>query len=102
MHMRILWVMELPYSMVDLFGTNTWEEAVARVKEFADKHPDLPWIQGRGWDQNKWPGKTYPTNEALNKLFPDKPVVLKELMDMHRLLTRKRWSLQGSKPDKPL
>ena len=42
---------------VDLFGTTSWEEALDRVKVFADKHPDLPWIQGRGWDQNRWLGR---------------------------------------------
>jgi predicted amidohydrolase YtcJ len=83
--------------MVDLFGTNTWEEAVARVKEFADKHPDLPWIQGRGWDQNKWPGKTYPTNEALNKLFPDKPVVLKRVDGHASIANQKAMDLAGIK-----
>jgi predicted amidohydrolase YtcJ len=61
---------------VNLFGTNTWEEAVARVKEFANQHPELTWIEGRGWDQNKWPGKQFPDNRLLNELFPNKPVVL--------------------------
>ncbi|MCX6336757.1 MAG: amidohydrolase family protein, partial [Bacteroidetes bacterium] len=64
---------------VDLFGTTTWQEAVERVKDFAAKHPDLLWIQGRGWDQNRWPGKTYPTNELLNQLFPDRPLVLQRV-----------------------
>ncbi len=61
---------------VNLFGTNTWEEAVARVKDFANQHPELTWIEGRGWDQNKWPGKQFPDNRLLNELFPNKPVVL--------------------------
>ncbi len=61
---------------VDLFGTNSFEEAVDRVKAFAAAHPDLTWIQGRGWDQNRWPGKTFPTNALLNQAFPNLPVVL--------------------------
>ncbi len=61
---------------VDLFGTATWEETVERVKAFAAKHPEMKWIQGRGWDQNKWPGKKYPTNELLNAAFPSIPVVI--------------------------
>ncbi len=82
---------------VDLFGTTSFEEAVARVKEFAEKHPDLPWIQGRGWDQNKWPGKTYPTNDALNKLFPDKPVVLKRVDGHASIANQKAMDLAGIK-----
>ena len=61
---------------VNLFGTKPWEEAVARVKDFANQHPELTWIEGRGWDQNKWPGKQFPDNRLLNELFPNKPVVL--------------------------
>lgn len=80
---------------VDLFGTATWEEAVARVKDFAAKHPDLPWIEGRGWDQNKWPGKNYPTNEALNTAFPDKPVVLKRIDGHASIANQKAMDLAG-------
>jgi predicted amidohydrolase YtcJ len=61
---------------VDLFGTTNFDEVVSRVEKFAKEHPSEPWIRGRGWDQNKWPGKAYPTNEKLNSLFPDKPVLL--------------------------
>lgn len=61
---------------VDLFGTNTWEETVNRIVLFAKQHPEMKWIQGRGWDQNRWPGKTFPTNELLNKAFPNTPVVI--------------------------
>ena len=60
----------------DLLNTNSFEEALARLKAFAASHPNEQWILGGGWDQNKWPGKTYPTNEKLNALFPDKPVFL--------------------------
>ena len=61
---------------VDLFGTNSWEEAVARVKQFAAEHPEMEWIEGRGWDQNKWPGKKFPDNRLLNESFPNRPIVL--------------------------
>lgn len=82
---------------VDLFGTNTWEETVARVKAFADEHPDLYWIQGRGWDQNRWPGKNFPTNEELNKLFPDKPVVLTRVDGHASIANQKALDLAGIK-----
>lgn len=61
---------------VDLFGTNSWEETVAKIQQFAQQHPEMKWIQGRGWDQNRWPGKKFPTNELLNKAFPTTPVVI--------------------------
>lgn len=79
----------------DLFGTNSWEETVARIKTFAEAHPDLPWIQGRGWDQNRWPGKAYPTNEELNKLFPDKPVVITRVDGHASIANQKALNLAG-------
>lgn len=82
---------------VDLFGTKTWEETVARVKAFADEHPDLFWIQGRGWDQNRWPGKSFPTNEELNQLFPDKPVVITRVDGHASIANQKALDLAGIK-----
>lgn len=79
----------------DLFGTNSWEETVARINTFAEAHPDLPWIQGRGWDQNRWPGKAYPTNEELNKLFPDKPVVITRVDGHASIANQKALDLAG-------
>jgi predicted amidohydrolase YtcJ len=59
-----------------LFGSVSFEEVVQRVKQFSDAHPGQPWILGRGWDQNKFPGKSFPDNGLLNQLFPSTPVVL--------------------------
>jgi len=67
---------------VDLMFVPSWEEAIARVKDFAAKHPGKGWIKGRGWDQNRFPGKQFPTNAELNTLFPDRPVLL-ERVDGH-------------------
>ena len=67
---------------VDLMFVNSWEEVINRVKDFAAKHPGTSWIRGRGWDQNRFPGKQFPTNELLNILFPDRPVIL-ERVDGH-------------------
>ena len=82
---------------VDLYGTTSWEEAVERVKTFAAKNPTIPWIQGRGWDQNKWPGKTYPTNALLNQLFPNKPVVLQRIDGHASIANQKAMDLAGIK-----
>ena len=43
------------------------------------------WIFGRGWDQNLWPDKKFPTHEALTRAFPNNPVVLTRI-DGHALL----------------
>ncbi|HEY4108946.1 amidohydrolase [Puia sp.] len=81
-----------------LFGSTSFEEVVQRVKQFADAHPGLAWIQGRGWDQNKFPGKAFPENTLLNQLFPSTPVVL-ERVDGHALIANaKALELAGIHP----
>ena len=83
---------------VDLFDTTSWEEAVERVKVFAAAHPELAWIEGRGWDQNKWPGKKYPTNALLNTLFPNTPVVLQRVDGHAAIANQKAFDIAGVKP----
>lgn len=60
---------------VNLIGTKSWDEVIQRVQEFAKTHPD-GWITGRGWDQNDWENKEFPTKTELDRLFPDRPILL--------------------------
>lgn len=82
---------------VDLTGTESWEEAVERVKEFA-KNSDAEWITGRGWDQNDWPVKKFPTNDLLNAAFPDRPVLLTRIDGHAAIGNRKAFELAGVQP----
>ncbi|MEN9381809.1 MAG: hypothetical protein RI940_690 [Bacteroidota bacterium] len=83
---------------VDLMFVPSWEEAIIRVKDFAAKHPGKGWIKGRGWDQNRFPGKQFPTNAELNALFPDRPVIL-ERVDGHASIANDfALGLAGVKP----
>ena len=87
---------------VDLFGSASFEEVVSRVQQFVKAHPGLPWITGRGWDQNKFPGKSFPDNTALNSLYPSTPVVL-ERVDGHALIANaKALELAGIQPGQQL
>lgn len=63
---------------VDLTNTKSWDEVLIRCKEFVAKS-NPQFLTGRGWDQNDWALKNFPTNEELNKLFPDIPVLLKRV-----------------------
>lgn len=85
-----------------LFGSASFEEVTARVQQFSQAHPGLPWITGRGWDQNKFPGKAFPDNEMLNHLFPTTPVVL-ERVDGHAIIANaKALDLAGVQPGQKL
>ena len=83
---------------VDLFGTTSWDEVVSRVKKFADEHPQEPWIKGRGWDQNDWKDTKYPTNEILNKLFKERPVILTRVDRHAAIVNQKALTLAGVTP----
>ncbi|GAA4816313.1 amidohydrolase [Litoribaculum gwangyangense] len=60
---------------VNLVGTTSFEDMINKVVEFQNKN-NLPYIRGRGWDQNDWEDKTMPTKEILDSLFPNTPVAL--------------------------
>ncbi len=81
---------------VDLVGTSNWEEVIERVKAFAAKNPD-GWITGRGWDQNDWAIKEFPTNEKINESFPDRPVILTRVDGHAALANQKALDIAGVK-----
>ncbi len=83
---------------VDLYDSKSMDELVQRVKAFDSTHPNESWILGRGWDQNKFPGKAFPTNDALNKLFPNKPVLLERVDGHASIANNKAFELAGVKP----
>ncbi len=61
---------------VDLAGVTSYDEVIARVVARARDTPAGEWVVGRGWDQNLWDGKAFPTHEALSAAVPDHPVFL--------------------------
>lgn len=70
--------------VVDLVGTRSFDEVVERVVAFQQERPSS-FILGRGWDQNDWEVKEFPTKDKLDELFPDTPVAL-ERIDGHAYL----------------
>ena len=68
----------------DLYGTTSFEEVIQRMIDFS-KTNKFKWNLGRGWDQNDWTLKEFPSNEKLDSLFPTKPVFLMRI-DGHAAL----------------
>lgn len=64
---------------IDLTGARSWSEVLERTRVFAQAHPDRTWIIGRGWDQNLWADKQDPDKDELDRLFPDRPVLLQRI-----------------------
>jgi hypothetical protein len=61
---------------VNLVGTRSYDEVVARVAERARTARPGEWIRGRGWDQNDWADTRFPSHEALSLAVPNNPVYL--------------------------
>ncbi len=61
---------------LDLSETRSLAEALAKIAAYAQAHPDRPWILGRGWNQELWPEKRFPTAAELDAVVPDRPVWL--------------------------
>lgn len=63
----------------DLSGAKSWEEVLARMVEYAKNNPEKTWLLGRGWDQNLWDVKEFPDRKELDRIFPDRPVLLQRV-----------------------
>ena len=74
----------LTLQTADLTGTESFEQILEILLEHSQKFPS-EWLLGRGWDQNDWEIKEFPTNERLDELFPGKPVLITRI-DGHAAL----------------
>jgi len=61
--------------LCDLNGLRTKGEVLARIREYAEAHPDAAWITGGGWDLPLFP-QANPRKEDLDAAVPDRPAVI--------------------------
>ena len=80
---------------VNLTGTESWDDILTRLSDFAKGLAKDQWLIGNGWDQNDWTNKNYPTNEKLNELFPDRPVFLSRIDGHAAVANQKALDLAG-------
>jgi hypothetical protein len=59
----------------DLDGAEDLDGALARIRAYAQAHPDREWIDGSGWRMEWFPGGT-PSRELLDRVVPDRPAYL--------------------------
>ncbi len=85
----------------DLTGANSWDEVLQRLQEFAKSNPEA-WLLGRGWDQNDWDQKQFPTKERLDQLFPDRPVYLTRIDGHAAIANQKALDIAGVKDNQSI
>ena len=82
----------------DLTTAGSFNQLLDILEAHNTKHSP-EWLTGRGWDQNRWPGKRFPNNTELNRLYPETPVVLTRI-DGHAVLVNDAAILKaGITPD---
>lgn len=80
---------------VDLVGTRSYEEVIARVVERAKTARPGEWIRGRGWDQNDWADTRFPTHVVVSRAVPNNPVYLTRVDGHASLVNAKALELAG-------
>jgi predicted amidohydrolase YtcJ len=61
---------------LNLEGTNSLEDFLAKVKERVAKTEPGKWVTGRGWIETFWKPPQFPTRGDLDKIAPNNPVWL--------------------------
>jgi predicted amidohydrolase YtcJ len=72
----------LSLQQVNLDEARTVDEIQRKVKQYADTHPDLAWILGRGWNYTVFTASGLPDKGYLDEIIPGRPVYL-ESFDGH-------------------
>ncbi|MDZ3833758.1 MAG: amidohydrolase [Sphingopyxis sp.] len=62
--------------LLDLSDTRSLAEAQAAIRQYAADNPEMPWIIGSGWNQEKWGLGRFPTAADLDAAVADRPVWL--------------------------
>ena len=78
----------LTLQQVDLVGTKSFDKVIERIKTFQKNKPSN-FIKGRGWNQNEWEIKEFPSKEKLDELFPNIPVAITRI-DGHAMLVNQK------------
>ena len=72
----------------NLVGTGSFAEVIDKMIAYSKTAP-MEWLYGRGWDQNNWDVKEFPSKEKLDSLFPNRPVFLKRI-DGHAAIANQK------------
>ncbi|MED4782234.1 amidohydrolase [Brevibacillus choshinensis] len=79
----------------DLGKATSKDQLLQVVKEQADQTPANVWIQGRGWDENRFTDGGLPTIEELDRVAPHCPVFLTRVCGHVFLVNSKALEVAG-------
>src|SRR5690606_3129129 len=62
--------------LADLRDATSETQAAQTVAKFAQQNSQAKWVLGRGWNQENWQERQFPTTQSLDELITDRPVYL--------------------------
>ncbi len=71
----------LNLSRIDMRSADSLKKSLKMIRDYAEKHPDHQWLQGRGWNQVLWEDnkKQFPDKQNLDELSIDKPIWMRRI-----------------------
>jgi len=84
---------------VNLRESTSATDAANSVAEYAFANTAQTWITGRGWNQELWSDRAFPTASDLDKVVADKPVVLTRVDGHAAWVNTKAMALAGITKD---
>lgn len=76
-------------TILGLHETREKSEVLALLRARVSSESGDSWIRGRGWDQNRWTGRRYPSKEELDSITTSRPVFLSRV-DGHAVWVNSR------------
>lgn len=84
---------------VDLRESTSAQNAAKMVADYAFAKPAQAWITGRGWNQELWSDRAFPTAQDLDKVVADRPVALARVDSHATWVNSKAMELAGITKD---
>ena len=88
-------------SEVAVTGSQSLQEAQARIKAYAEANPVRQWIMGQGWNQVIWKLGRFPTAAELDVAIADRPATLRRVDGHATWANTKALQLAGITRDTP-
>ncbi|GHF26491.1 amidohydrolase [Kordiimonas sediminis] len=83
-----------------LHDAQTPDVMLAKIKAYADAHPDMPVITGFGWELNVFEAGN-PHKSLLDEIIPDRPVILTAADGHNSWVNSKAFEMAGVTADTP-
>ncbi|MGE7692662.1 amidohydrolase [Lysinibacillus sp. NPDC094177] len=75
-HLHLMFGSLFSHASINLSDAHSEEEVASLVKQFSENVHADEWIIGYGWDHTNWAEKCLPTRFSLDKVVPNRPIIL--------------------------